>query len=400
MVVVSYSGKEINAKLVYYGPGLSGKTTNLEFIYGAVPKDSRGKMVSMKTRTERTLFFDFLPVDLGQLGGFKTRFLLYTVPGQVYYNATRKLVLRGVDGVIFVADSGRGKMKENLESLANLRDNLKDYDLDLDTIPYVIQYNKRDLPDVYTLEELEKELNPSGIPYYEATATSGEGVFETFKGIGAILLQKLKKEVKLEEKQRPTRESVAAKVTAAAEAAGYVLPAASSSQPAAASPQQAASAGTPEKTKARSQQEAKPRPKIEPETGVVLDPAAADTTGSAWVAPPPSTLDLTDRSEHPADGDGYESASPAEEKRGFLGRIFGRKKRAEEDDPETMAPEPVAASRPAPAPVPVRAKETAVIEKRIQVPVTLTPEEAAAGATLRLVIEVQVQTESAGERAA
>ena len=197
MVVVSYSGKEINAKLVYYGPGLSGKTTNLEHIYQSVPATNRGKMVSMKTRTERTLFFDFLPVDLGEIGGFKTRFLLYTVPGQVYYNATRKLVLRGVDAVIFVADSGQGKMEENLESLENLRENLREYGLSLDQMPWVIQYNKRDLPNAYSLEELEAALNPGGVPSYEAVATTGQGVFECFRGTARILLQKLSQEIKL-----------------------------------------------------------------------------------------------------------------------------------------------------------------------------------------------------------
>ncbi len=211
MVVVSYSGKEINGKLVYYGPGLSGKTTNLEYIYQSVPSSNRGKMVSMKTRTERTLFFDFLPVDLGEMGGFKTRFLLYTVPGQVYYNATRKLVLRGVDAVIFVADSERGKMDENIESLQNLRDNLSEYGLDLDKTPWVIQYNKRDLEDVYSIEELEQTLNPTGVPYFEAVATTGPGVFETFRGIAKLLLQKLSKEIKLgESKSTESRTAPAA----------------------------------------------------------------------------------------------------------------------------------------------------------------------------------------------
>ena len=208
MVVVSYSGKEINAKLVYYGPGLSGKTTNLEYIYQSVPTNNRGKMVSMKTRTERTLFFDFLPVDLGEMGGFKTRFLLYTVPGQVYYNATRKLVLRGVDAIIFVADSARGKMDENVESLQNLQDNLKEYGLNVEEFPLVLQYNKRDVDDPYTIEELESALNPRGLPYFEAVATTGQGVFETFRGISQVLLQKLSKEVRLGETRatdsRPT----------------------------------------------------------------------------------------------------------------------------------------------------------------------------------------------------
>ncbi len=189
MVLVSYSGREINAKLVYYGPGLSGKTTNLEAIYAAIPESHRGKMVSMKTKTERTLFFDFLPIQLGELSGFKTRFLLYTVPGQVYYNATRKLVLKGVDAVVFVADSKRGKMDENLESLQNLEENLKEHGLDLDTIPWVIQYNKRDLPDAYTIDELERALNPRKVPSFEASAKSGEGVIESFKTVSRMLAE-------------------------------------------------------------------------------------------------------------------------------------------------------------------------------------------------------------------
>ncbi len=195
MVVISYSGKEANGKIVYYGPGLGGKTTNLEFIYDSVPASSRGKMVSMKTQTDRTLFFDFLPLDLGELGGFKTRFLLYTVPGQVFYNATRKLVLRGADAIAFIADSQRGKMEENKESLANLEENLADYDLSLDDIPWVIQYNKRDLPDIYTVEELNKELNTRNVPFYEAVATEGTGVFETFRGLSKLLLEKLSGEI-------------------------------------------------------------------------------------------------------------------------------------------------------------------------------------------------------------
>jgi len=168
VVVVSYSGKEINAKLVYYGTGLSGKTTNLEAIYEAVPETSRGKMVSMKTQSDRTLFFDLLPLDLGEVMGFKTRFLLYTVPGQVFYNATRKLVLKGADAIVFVADSERGKMDENKESLSNLRANLAEYKVNLDDLPWVLQYNKRDLPDVYTPEELNRELNPQNVPWVEA----------------------------------------------------------------------------------------------------------------------------------------------------------------------------------------------------------------------------------------
>ena len=197
MVVVSYSGKEINAKLVYYGAGLSGKTTNLEAIYEAVPDSSRGKMVSMKTQSDRTLFFDLLPLDLGEIMGFRTRFLLYTVPGQVFYNATRKLVLKGADAIVFVADSEVGKMEENKDSLGNLKANLAEYKLSLDEIPWVIQYNKRDLPNVYTLDELNQELNPGGkVPFFEAVAVQGKGVFETFRGISHLLMEKVTKDLR------------------------------------------------------------------------------------------------------------------------------------------------------------------------------------------------------------
>jgi len=195
MVVVSYSGREINAKIVYYGPGLSGKTTNLEKIYDSVPETNRGRMVSMKTQTDRTLFFDLLPLDLGELQGMKTRFLLYTVPGQVYYNATRKLVLKGVDALVFVADSSPEKMAENRESLSNLEQNLKSYGLDLKTIPWVMQFNKRDLPNALSVAQMNKELNRNNVPTYEAQAASGVGVFETLRGVSKLLLTKISKDV-------------------------------------------------------------------------------------------------------------------------------------------------------------------------------------------------------------
>jgi hypothetical protein len=195
MVLVSYSGREINAKIVYYGPGLSGKTTNLEAIFASIPETHKGRMVSVKTRTERTLFFDFLPVNLGELAGFKTRFLLYTVPGQVYYNATRKMVLKGVDAVVFVADSQPDKMEENKESLENLRENLREQGLSLEDIPWVIQYNKRDLPGAVPIEQMEAELNPQRVPSFPAVATRGEGVLETFRAISRLLLKHLAKEI-------------------------------------------------------------------------------------------------------------------------------------------------------------------------------------------------------------
>ena len=193
MVLVSYSGKEINAKLVYYGPGLSGKTTNLEYIYGSIPSGHRGKMVSMKTKTERTLFFDFLPLALGQIRGFKTRFHLYTVPGQVFYDASRKLILKGVDAVIFVADSQIERMEANLESLDNLRINLREQGYELEKIPFVIQYNKRDLPNAAPLEEMRRQLNTLGVSDFEACAATGEGVFETLKSVAKSVLSDLKR---------------------------------------------------------------------------------------------------------------------------------------------------------------------------------------------------------------
>jgi hypothetical protein len=195
MVVVSYSGREINAKIVYYGPGLSGKTTNLEKIYDSVPETNRGRMVSMKTQTDRTLFFDLLPLDLGDLQGMKTRLLLYTVPGQVYYNATRKLVLKGVDAVVFVADSAADKMAENRESFSNLEMNLKAYGIDIRGIPLVIQFNKRDLPNAVPVEDLNRELNRLNVPWFEAQAANGVGVFETLRGVSKLLLAKISKDV-------------------------------------------------------------------------------------------------------------------------------------------------------------------------------------------------------------
>ncbi len=173
MALINRAGQEISAKDVYYGPGLSGKTTNLEVLFRQVPEDSRGKMISMKTRTDRTLFFDLLPLSAESIREFQVRILLYTVPGQVYYNATRRLVLKGVDAVVFVADSQRGKMEENLESLENLRSNIADMNLKLDDLPWVIQYNKRDLPDVLSVAELNQALNPTGVPSFTAVAPLG-----------------------------------------------------------------------------------------------------------------------------------------------------------------------------------------------------------------------------------
>jgi signal recognition particle receptor subunit beta len=224
MSMINYAAREINCKIVYYGPGLGGKTTNLEHIYGKVKPDTRGKLISLATETERTLFFDFLPVDLGTIRGFNTRFHLYTVPGQVYYNASRKLILKNVDGVVFVADSQIERMEANLESMQNLYDNMAEYGYDLTKIPFVIQYNKRDLPNAAPVSELQAALNPgwehpdpakarvvpdpfhagenlvdqleSGewverAPYFEAVAIDGDGVFDTLKAVSKLVLKAL-----------------------------------------------------------------------------------------------------------------------------------------------------------------------------------------------------------------
>ncbi len=183
MSFINHMAKEINCKVVYYGPGLCGKTTNLQFIYKRTKPEAKGKMISLATETERTLFFDFLPLALGEIRGFKTRFHLYTVPGQVFYDASRKLILKGVDGVVFVADSQEERMDANIESLENLRYNLQEQGYDLDKLPYVVQYNKRDLPNIVSLDELRTELNPTSVPEFEACATTGEGVFETLKAV-------------------------------------------------------------------------------------------------------------------------------------------------------------------------------------------------------------------------
>ncbi len=190
MVSINYAFREISCKIVYYGPGLSGKTTNLQWVHQKIPRERRGELISLATEKDRTLYFDFLPLDLGSIQGFATKFQLYTVPGQVYYNATRRLVLRGADGIVFVADSQRDKLKENLESLQNLEENLSEYGYRLEDIPLVFQYNKRDLPDRASVDELNKLLNWRDVPFFEAVANRGVGVFETLKSISKLVLEK------------------------------------------------------------------------------------------------------------------------------------------------------------------------------------------------------------------
>ena len=196
MSFINYSSREINCKLVYYGPGLCGKTTNLHYIYAKTSPDAKGKMISLATETERTLFFDFLPLSLGEIRGFKTRFHLYTVPGQVFYDASRKLILKGVDGVIFVADSQIERMEANEESMENLRTNLAEQGYSLEKLPFVIQYNKRDLPNVSGVDELRTTLNLTHVPDFEGVARTGVGVFETLKALAKLVMADLVKKTK------------------------------------------------------------------------------------------------------------------------------------------------------------------------------------------------------------
>jgi signal recognition particle receptor subunit beta len=193
MTFINYAAREINCKIVYYGPGLCGKTTNLQYIYDRTNANSKGKLISLATETDRTLFFDFLPLDLGTVRGFRTRFHLYTVPGQVFYDASRKLILKGVDGVVFVADSQRARAESNVESLQNLDKNLREQGYDLAVLPYVLQLNKRDLPTAMAADEMYQQLNIKGEPTFEAVAPQGVGVFETLKAVAKLVLLELKK---------------------------------------------------------------------------------------------------------------------------------------------------------------------------------------------------------------
>ena len=193
MTFINYASREINCKIVYYGPGLGGKTTNLQYIYDSTAQQAKGKLISLATETDRTLFFDFLPLDLGTVRGFKTRFHLYTVPGQVFYDASRKLILKGVDGMVFVADSQRERMDANIESIFNLELNLKQHGYDLMKVPYVLQLNKRDLPNVISTADLSAELRRKDEPVFEGVANRGVGVFDTLKAVAKQVLLELRK---------------------------------------------------------------------------------------------------------------------------------------------------------------------------------------------------------------
>lgn len=267
MVSINYASREVCCKIVYYGPGLSGKTTNLLYIHSKVPSNTRGKMISLATEADRTLYFDFLPINIGTINGFAAKFQLYTVPGQVYYNATRKLVLRGVDGIVFVADSQPDKMDENIESLINLEENLREYGYDINDIPVVIQYNKRDLPGVLSVEKLNSQLNTRNWSYFEASATLGNGVFDTLKLIIKLVLEKAKsssttrvKPVEVTAAQQPSE--AATTEPAATDASSKTMPEQPQSSPATVSTTPPASAVT-----------AQPGPPAQPVASAATEPA-------------------------------------------------------------------------------------------------------------------------------
>ncbi len=291
MVQINFALREVNCKIVYYGPGLSGKTTNLEMIHAKVPQNHRGDLTSIATEGDRTLFFDFMPLELGKVDVLNSRFQLYTVPGQVYYNATRKLVLQGADGLIFVADCQEGKLEENKESLKNLLDNLKEYNLFIEEIPFIMQYNKRDLPNVIPIDVLENELNPRKVPYFESVAITGEGVFPTLKKLANMVLDGLNKEYGVKQPPRRVAAPVATPAAAPrppAAAAPPPRPAAPAPpRPAAAAPPRPAAAAPPRPAAAAPPRPAQPRPPAAP--------AAASPQRQSFVpgvtkkAPPPAT---------------------------------------------------------------------------------------------------------------
>lgn len=287
MVQINFAQKEIQCKIVYYGPGMSGKTTNLELVHAKAPEEHRGELTSIATTGERTLYFDYMPLDLGQIAGISTKFQLYTVPGQIYYKSTRRLVLQGVDGIVFVADSSAAKLRENKESLADLEDNLKEMGKSLQDVPIVIQYNKRDLPDAMPVDDLEKELNALEFPSTEATATLGEGVFPTLKQLAGMVLEAVNRgglatarahSSRREAKKQKT--TVAAAGAPAAPLAATVRGSAGSARRRPSSP--ARGGGMPAGTaRGAAPRPPAPRPGRQPERAVVKPPPARPRTAYA-----------------------------------------------------------------------------------------------------------------------
>lgn len=281
MVQINFALKEVNCKVVFYGPGMSGKTTNLEIVHQKAPEENKGELTSISTDGDRTLFFDFMPLDLGNVAGMRTKFQLYTVPGQVYYNSTRKLVLQGVDGVIFVADSDPEKMDENIESYSNLIENLAEYGKDVRELPHVIQYNKRDLPNAMPTAEMDKRLNKFGVPTFEAVAYTGEGVFPTLKTLAAMVLESIEKIDGRNPRKAATKPAAKAPVAAAPAPAPAAKPAAPAARPVAASKPAAAPAAGARKPA--------PAPAAAPAARVAAKPTAAAAAQKRAAAAAPAT---------------------------------------------------------------------------------------------------------------
>jgi signal recognition particle receptor subunit beta len=290
MVQINFALKEVNCKVVYYGPGMSGKTTNLEIVHQKAPEENKGELTSISTDGDRTLFFDFMPLDLGNVAGMRTKFQLYTVPGQVYYNSTRKLVLQGVDGVIFVADSDPDKMDENIESYANLIENLEEYGKDVRELPHVLQYNKRDLPNALSVAEIDKRLNKFGVPTFEAVACTGEGVFPTLKTLAAMVLESIDK-IDGRNPRKASGKPAAASASAsakppAAPARAVAAPARAGTAPAKAAPAPARrpAAAPAAATPAPARQAARPQAAA-PARRAVAAPARSSVKAAASTAP-------------------------------------------------------------------------------------------------------------------
>src|SRR5262245_18227002 len=303
MVQINFARREVNCKIVFYGPGLSGKTTNLEIIHKKVPDTARGNLTSIATEQDRTRFFDFMPLDLGEVAGMKTKLFLYTVPGQVYYDSARKLVLQGADGVSFIADSDPNRMNDNIESFKNLERNLKDYGVDIRKIPLVIQYNKRDLPGALSVPELNAKVNTAGAPVFEAVAVKGEGVMQTLKGISKLVVDRLNEEY------APVK-STAAPAAAAAPAARAPAPAAA---PAASRP---ASGVSPAPAAARPAPPPPPPARPAPPPPPAARPAPPPPPAPRPAAPAPAPRPA------PAPAPAARAPEPAEKKGGKGGLIF------------------------------------------------------------------------------
>ncbi len=279
MVQINFALKEVNCKVVYYGPGMSGKTTNLEIVHQKAPEENKGELTSISTDGDRTLFFDFMPLDLGTVAGMRTKFQLYTVPGQVYYNSTRKLVLQGVDGVIFIADSDPEKMRENLESYENLKENLAEYGKDIRELPHVIQYNKRDLPGALSVAEMDATLNKFGVPTFEAVAAEGRGVFPTLKTLAGMVLESIER---MDSRKRP---AVQAKPAAARSGSTAVADAG----PATATAASPAPARAPVQAQPRAAAPTTPRPVPRPAASAPpVRPAAPARPAAARNSPVPA----------------------------------------------------------------------------------------------------------------